>query len=55
MVRPSTRTYRPKAANKLIYDQLYAEYGRLHDCFGRAANSPMKVLRRLRAAAFADK
>ena len=55
MVRPSTQTYRPNAASEPIYDQLYAEYSRLHDTFGRAANSPMKVLRRLRATAFAEK
>jgi len=53
MVRPSTQTYRPNAASKPIYDQLYAEYSRLHDSFGRAANSPMKVLRRLRATGLA--
>ena len=55
MVQPSTQTYRPISAHKPIYDQLYVEYGRLHDSFGRAANSPMKVLRRLRAAAFAER
>ena len=55
MARPSTQTYRPNAASKPTYDQLYAEYSHLHDSFGRAANSPMKVLRRLRAAAFAEK
>ena len=55
MVRPSTQTYRPNPASKPIYDQLYAEYSRLHDSFGREANSPMKVLRRLRADAFAGK
>lgn len=53
MVRPSTQTYRPNADRKPIYDQLYAEYSRLHDTFGRAANSPMKVLRRLRATGLA--
>ncbi len=55
MVQPSTQTYRPISAHKPIYDQLYVEYGRLHDSFGRAANSPMKVLRRLRTAAFAER
>lgn len=54
MVRPSTQTYRPNRLHKPIYDQLYAEYTRLHDTFGRAPDSPMKVLRRLRANAFAQ-
>ncbi len=52
MVRPGTRTYKPNAAHKPVYDQLYAEYSRLHDMLGRDATSPMKVLRRLRAAVF---
>jgi L-ribulokinase len=54
MVRPSTQTYRPNRLHKPIYDQLYAEYTRLHDTFGRVPDSPMKVLRRLRANAFAQ-
>lgn len=53
MVRSSTQTYQPNPVHKAVYDQLYAEYTRLHDTFGRAPNSPMKVLRRLRAEAFA--
>lgn len=52
MVRPSTQTYRPNAKHKRIYDLLYAEYSRLYDLFGRSADSPMKILRRLRADAF---
>jgi L-ribulokinase len=54
MVRPSTQTYQPERLHKPVYDQLYAEYTRLHDTFGRAPNSPMRVLRRLRAEAFAQ-
>jgi len=38
-----------------VYDELYAHYTRMHDALGRAPDSPMKVLRRLRAAAFAAK
>lgn len=55
MVRPSTQTYRPSAKHKPVYDQLYAEYSRLHDQFGRSVDSPMKVLRKLRAAAFSSR
>lgn len=55
MVKPSTQTYRPNARHRLVYDQLFAEYSRLHDQFGRASDSPMKLLRRLRAAAFTSR
>ena len=51
MVRPGAETYQPNAQTRAVYDQLYAEYTRLHDWLGRAADSPMKVLKKLRAAA----
>jgi L-ribulokinase len=41
----------PNAANKPAYDALYAEYVRLHDYFGRDANSTIKKLRAMRVAA----
>jgi L-ribulokinase len=40
----------PNAAHKPAYDALYAEYVRLHDYFGRDANSTIKRLRAMRAA-----
>ena len=55
MVRPSTQSYRPNIAHKAVYERLYVEYTRMHDAMGRASDSPMKVLRRLRAAALATK
>jgi L-ribulokinase len=48
LVRPSRQTYQPNRKFKVIYDQLYAEYGRLHDQFGRTAQSTMKVLKKIR-------
>ena len=42
--------YRPNAANVAIYDQLYAEYSKLYDYFGRGENDVMKRLRNLRRA-----
>jgi L-ribulokinase len=48
MVRPSRRIFHPNRRHKPVYDQLYAEYARLHDWFGRDPRSPMKVLKRLR-------
>lgn len=40
----------PIAANKAVYDQLYAEYKRLYDYFGRGENNVMKTLKRLKRA-----
>jgi L-ribulokinase len=54
MVRPGSEVYSPNAAHQPIYEELYGEYSRLHDAFGRSEASPMKTLRRLRAAAFAS-
>jgi L-ribulokinase len=48
MVRPSRTTYHPNRKHKSVYDQLYSEYGRLHDHFGRDAHSAMKVLKRIK-------
>lgn len=38
----------PNPANRVVYDALYAEYVRLHDYFGRDANSTIKKLRQLK-------
>ena len=53
MVHPGREVYSPNAAHRAVYDELYSEYSRLHDAFGRSETSPMKTLRRLRASAFA--
>jgi len=55
MVRPPKQTYAPNAAHKRVYDELYAQYTRMHDALGRVPDSPMKVLRQLRAAALTAK
>lgn len=55
MVCPARQTYHPNACHKPVYDQVYAEYNRLHDLLGRAPDSPMKTLKRLRDAAFQNK
>jgi L-ribulokinase len=41
--------YRPNSTHKKIYDQLYTEYVRLHDYFGRGENDVMKRLKTLKA------
>ncbi len=51
MARLKDRGYEPIAEHVAIYDQLYGEYLRLHDYFGRGGNEVMKTLRRLRAGA----
>jgi len=51
MAHLSDVVYRPTAAHRPTYDQLYREYRRLHDYFGRGENDVMKTLKRLRAEA----
>jgi len=41
----------PIAANKAVYDQLYADYKTLYDYFGRGANDVMKRLKQIRREA----
>ncbi|MBV9379316.1 MAG: ribulokinase [Streptosporangiaceae bacterium] len=40
--------YRPDSARAAVYDELYAEYLRLHDYFGRGENEVMHRLRAIR-------
>ncbi|HEX9615841.1 MAG TPA: ribulokinase, partial [Anaerolineales bacterium] len=51
MARLKEETFKPNPANKKVYDQLYAEYVRLHDYFGRGGNDVMKTLKRIKAEA----
>ena len=48
MAHLKDEVFRPNFENKKIYDQIYAEYTRLHDYFGRDANSTIKKLRQMR-------
>ena len=43
-----SQTVQPDARHRAVYDALYAEYVRLVDYFGRAADSPLKRVRALR-------
>jgi L-ribulokinase len=47
-------SYKPIPEHTEIYDQLYDEYVRLHDYFGRGANDLMKRLRTIRAEALKE-
>jgi L-ribulokinase len=48
MVHASTESFQPDAAAHAVYDELYAEYRRLHDLFGRGGDDVMRTLKRLR-------
>jgi L-ribulokinase len=48
MGRIDRDVYRPDAARADVYDELYAEYVRLHDYFGRGENQAMHRLRAIR-------
>jgi len=48
MGRLKPKSYKPDKANHKIYKQLYAEYERLHDYFGRGENPVMKKLKEIR-------
>ena len=41
--------YRPIPSRQEVYDQLFAEYLKLHNYFGRGANDVMKALKRIKA------
>lgn len=51
MARLEAGSHRPRAGNVRIYNELYAEYCRLYDLFGRDGASTMKRLRGWRKAA----
>ncbi|MFW6135479.1 MAG: ribulokinase [Chloroflexota bacterium] len=48
MAHLKDRVYRPVPAHSDVYDEIYAEYLRLHDYFGRGDNDVMKRLKALR-------
>jgi L-ribulokinase len=48
MGRVQRSVYTPDAANAAVYDELFAEYSRLHDYFGRGGNDVMHRLRQIR-------
>jgi L-ribulokinase len=50
MARLGDERYVPNPANKTAYDELYAEYVRLHDLFGRRGTDAMKHLRAVQRA-----
>jgi L-ribulokinase len=55
MGRIERDVYRPDAARADVYDELYAEYVKLHDYFGRGGNSVMYRLRAIRDRAYSSR
>lgn len=51
MARLKKETFKPIPANQKVYDQLFAEYARLYDYFGRGKNNVMKTLKKIKANA----
>ena len=51
MARLCDDSYRPNPDHRAVYDEIYREYVRLHDLFGRGDVDVMKTLRRLRGMA----
>jgi len=44
-------TYTPNLEHKAVYDQLFAEYLKLHDYFGEGENDVMKRLKKIKSEA----
>jgi L-ribulokinase len=55
MGRLTQQAYRPDPARADVYDELYAEYVRLHDYFGRGENQVMYRLRAIRDRALSGR
>ena len=49
MARRAARGSRPDPAAHAVYDELYAEYVRLHDLFGRHRDGTMQALKRIQS------
>jgi L-ribulokinase len=55
MGRINSDVYQPDPARADVYDELYAEYVRLHDYFGRGENKAMYRLRAIRDRALSER
>lgn len=51
MARVKEETFKPIPEHVVVYEQLYREYSKLHDYFGRGANDVMKRLKRIKQSA----
>lgn len=48
MARVQEKSYKPNAERAQVYEEIYKEYSKLHDYFGRGENDVMKTLRSVR-------
>lgn len=55
MARLKDTVYRPNQKNTEVYSQLFAEYTRLYDYFGRGANDVMKNLKKIKRESVTQK
>ena len=55
MARVKEEQYQPIPENQAVYAELYAEYVKLHDYFGRGENNVMKRLRAIKAQVHGEK
>ena len=51
MAHLRNETYEPEPSSRAVYEQLYGEYVRLHDLFGRGSEPTMKMLKGVRRGA----
>ncbi len=51
MARVKEETFKPIPEHVKVYEQLYREYSKLHDYFGRGENDVMKRLKRIKQSA----
>jgi L-ribulokinase len=51
MSKPPLVSFSPNRAHREVYQQLYDEYNRLHDCFGCGEGNTMETLKRIRKSA----
>ena len=55
MAHLKDEVYRPDPAAGRVYDEVFAEYRRLHDYFGRDAAGPMKNLKAIRTRVLTER
>lgn len=55
MGRVKDEVYKPNSKNSVVYDQLYKEYARLYEYFGKGENKVMKTLKKIKSANAAGK
>jgi L-ribulokinase len=51
MAHLGSNRFRPDAGRHAVYEELYREYVRLHDAFGRSEDSVMKRLKAIQRRA----